>query len=159
MAEVWMNPVAHQRLMDILDHGWTRDKASVTDLLSLTDDLAERATRAYGDHVPDFMALRPVPLKSLAGYFPTGWAATQEGAAIAARDPFAHLLLYQIDRVRSIVAILESGSEVFVVVLAADLTGKPRASGFLSDEDAVLAEQWMRGELGKLLDLSWLEDT
>jgi len=68
------------------------------------------------------------------------------------------LCLYQVQVLRSAVAIVVCAAEWYVVWLSASLTQKPRDDGFLDSADAASAGQSLNRHLGLLMDLTWLEE-
>ena len=126
--------------------------------LALFDALVEKL-RQSGDVVRALAELRPRYLATVSypKSQPPGWPSTAEGRAIEQSSRSATLCSYQVDRLRSVVAIVDCAQEMFVVWLSATLTQPPRTDGFVDDMDAAHAAQALWSSLGLMLDLTWLE--
>ena len=126
--------------------------------LALFDALVEKLRRT-GDVARALAELRPRYLATVSypKSEPPGWPSTAEGRAIEQSSHSATLCSYQVDQLRSVVAIVDCVQEMFVVWLSSTLTRPPRADGFIDDTDAAQATPALWSSLGLMLDLTWLE--
>lgn len=93
----------------------------------------------------------------LSGIPAPGVAVDADGRAIEQSSRSATLCSYQVDQLRSIVAIVDCVQEMYVVWLSATLTRPLRPDGFVDDTDVAQATPALWSSLGLMLDLTWLE--
>ena len=157
-VELWMHPTCSAAVAALRRNRLSAEAEMTVRTLALFDALVEKLRRS-GEVTRALAELRPRSLATITypKSQPPGWPSTAEGRAIEQSSRSTTLCSYQVDQLRSIVAVVDCVQEMFVVWLSATLTRPARPDGFIDDTDAAQATQALWSSLGHLLDLTWLE--
>lgn len=160
-VQLWSHPDCSAELEALLAEPGAPAKSWINRTLAILDSLVARLreTEARPDVLTD---VRPQPLTRVSidpisePMLP--WLEDRIGAELLLTCDRIELALFQVGRLRSTVAVMKCRDEIFVVWLEAHATPPPRDDGFIDAEDAAQAQQGLWSMLGRLLDMSWLEN-
>lgn len=156
-AKLWQRSECEAEVERLLKLPGSPAKSSIAQTFGVLDELVAYL-RKSGSAEP-FEEFRPEPLTWVARAASSAdpWPDTSEGRAFLVTCGSIQVCLFQIGRLRSGIAVVNTSREIFVVWLSARYTDPPRDDGFVDDEDATLAQQQLRAELDGVFDLEWLE--
>lgn len=159
-VQLWAHPECDTELEGLLNAGGPA-KGWINRTFAVLDGLVARL-RETGAPPEVLTDVRPQPLARVSINPITEpmlpWLEDRTGAELLLTCDRIELALFQVGRLRSTVAVMRCRDEIFVVWLEAHFTPPPRDDGFIDADDAAHADQNLWSLLGRLLDMSWLED-